>query len=83
MRATVVIRALCRGRYVLAGDDDAMRGGAHKPSPFPYECAARALGLKVGDVEGEGWGVGELIGPKVDVSGEFIAEFELVFVQEP
>ena len=25
----------------------------------------------------------ELIGPKVDVSGEFIAEFELVFVQEP
>ena len=25
----------------------------------------------------------ELIGLKVDVSGEFIAEFELVFVQEP
>ena len=25
----------------------------------------------------------ELIGPKVDVPGEFIAEFELVFVQEP
>ena len=25
----------------------------------------------------------ELIGLKVDVSGEFITEFELVFVQEP
>ena len=25
----------------------------------------------------------ELVGLKVDVSGEFIAEFELVFVQEP
>ena len=25
----------------------------------------------------------ELIGLKVDVSGEFIAEFELVFIQEP